>query len=82
MKRSDYRPVMIEWDDAMSEDDWQAHRKVRNKPMRSVTVGMLVREDDVAVTVAGIVNRHHVGCCTTIPRAMIARLTDLREVRL
>ena len=73
--------VRVEWVDACSDPNWIEHRKIRHRAMPSVSVGMLIRDTDDEVSLAGIVNRTHVSDVVTIPKGMVVRITRLKEQR-
>lgn len=80
MKRVPVYPmVRVEWVDACSSPDWVEHRKIRHQAMPSVSVGLLIRETDEHLSLAGIVNRSHVSDVVTIPKGMVTRMAYLQE---
>ena len=72
-----YPLVLVHWLDAVSAPDWCEHGKIPAKPMPTKTAGYLVRDTKRAVTVAALVNDHHVALAVTIPRRMIRRIDRL-----
>lgn len=73
--------VECHWLDAVEgqASDWVEHGKIRNKPMPSRTVGMLVAKDKHAVTIAALANTDHVALTLTIPRRMVTALHYLER---
>ncbi len=81
-----YPLVEIIWDDATSNSDSWVHLDDISCPERVNTTGFLVKETEVAVTVAGSVAAEErgiqtVGNTMTIPRGMIVSRREIRVTK-
>ncbi len=81
-----YPLTEVIWDDATSNSDSWVHLDDIAAPERINTTGFLVKETDLAVTIASSVSAHEdgvntVGNTMTIPRGMIVSRRELRIVK-
>ncbi len=81
-----YPLVEIIWDDATSNSDSWVHLDEISAPARVNTTGFLVKETELAVTIAGSVAADEesistVGNTMTIPLGMIVSRTALKIVK-
>ncbi len=81
-----YPLVEIIWDDATSNSDTWVHVDNISTPERVNTTGFLVKETEIAVTVAGSVAAEEhgvqtVGNTMTIPRGMIVSRREIRVTK-
>ena len=86
MKMSDYKLVLIEWEDSFGcSERWQIIKEqVNAKPMICQSVGWLVQDDkEVKVVVPHMTKSDNVdlqGCGDmTIPTKAVVRIVELRE---
>lgn len=74
----DHPLVEVAWYDAIEVNDWQDMGSFPNKPMLSWSVGYLVAEDEFAITLVSLVNKHHWSLGITIPMGMVDEIRYLR----
>ncbi len=84
--KNPYPLVEIVWDDATSNSESWVHLDEISAPARVNTTGFLVKETELAVTIAGSVAADEesistVGNTMTIPRGMIVSRTALKIVK-
>lgn len=70
--------VEIEWIDAISlGDDWTEDSDLDTNPAPSLSVGYLIAETPLAVTISALVNTDFFGNGITIPRGCIVQIRYL-----
>jgi hypothetical protein len=75
--------VMVEWLDATTQNGWSPAED-RREPERCLTVGWLLRDDEIAISIAaslgfdddGEING--VNAVTTIPHGMVHRIKKVK----
>lgn len=77
----DHPLVEVAWWDAIDVLEWQDPSTFTNKPILSWSVGYLVADDDVAITVVGLINDNHWTHGITIPRGMVDEIRYLKLKR-
>jgi len=70
------RIVEVLWEDALASAlDWTEDPDV--DPMPTYTLGYIIKETDKNLTLAQMINLHHVGHVVTIPKSCIIERTEL-----
>ena len=70
--------IEIEWIDAISlGDDWVEDEDLDTKPAPSLSVGYLLAETDLAITIAALVNEEFFANGITIPKGCIVQVRTL-----
>ena len=73
------RVVAVHWEDAEADHDWYSAADLAEKePPIIKTYGLLVRDDDKAVVIAGSENGGKYGDCTIIPRSLVRKMERFR----
>lgn len=67
--------VAVHWEDAEADHEWYSRAELTEKPMPIIkTYGLLVRDDDKAVVIAGSENGGKYGDCTIIPKSLVRKV--------
>ena len=70
-----YKPVVIVWDDAMSDSSWTEHPEKLLKPTHALTIGFLVAESSEYYVVADSYitenSDKEISCLTKIPKGWV-----------
>jgi hypothetical protein len=85
MKKTNKKPiVLVEWTDSVAPDGWtQIDNEIENEKLVCHSVGMILRKDDVSLTVAstvGMFDEHGPTCAhspMTIPVSAVRKITTL-----
>lgn len=67
-----HKVVLIEWIDAVTEQGWQKPADLMDAPT-CLTIGFLVKETKLSISVAATISDDEVNAVQTIPRAMVVR---------
>jgi hypothetical protein len=74
--------VEVEWEDStLLPDGWMAHREVmqrRKRAVRCLSVGLLIADDKLGVTLASSAHGNDLAGVTVIPRSQVRRTRRLR----
>lgn len=67
-----HKVVLIEWIDAVTEQGWQKATDLIEAPT-CLTMGFLVKETKLSISVAATISDDEVNAIQTIPRSMVVR---------
>lgn len=68
--------VEVLWEDALASAlDWTEDPDV--EPMPTYTIGYIIKETETNITLAQMINMHHVGHVVTIPKSCIVTQVTL-----
>lgn len=71
----------VTWEDHYSQDDWIELEKFDNKAATVVSVGYLVKEDDIALTLAlNVCDGTEVSCAMTIIKKCVLARKRIKDV--
>jgi len=75
-----WSPVLIEWADAHGGDQgWVDHSEIDHKPAGVVTVGLLLKQDSVGITVVMSKQDEAIGGYMFIPACNVVSITQLNK---
>jgi hypothetical protein len=75
------KPILVEWEDAASQDEWVSIKEVRPDALICRTVGFLVFEDKNYMMVASTDEGDRVCCTMQIPRKLVVKIYSLTPAR-
>lgn len=80
MAKKKFKLVKVEWIDANGVTHWTPLKEAQNRdPSAIITIGYKIRDDKVALTIAGsITDNMNVHDTTVIPRGWVKKITPIK----
>ena len=75
-----FKLVKVDWIDAAGMTQWQSLRDAQTQnPSKIVSIGYKIRDDKIALTVAGSITENlNVHDTTVIPRGWVTKITPIK----